>query len=576
MRLIRLSANMPSFRAIEFNQTGVSIVSARRRTNSNDRTYNSVGKSLAIYLIHFCLGAKATNDFIEKLPEWIFRLDFELDGKNHYALRSTANSNKIIYNGEEVNIKTFTQKMGQSVFYLDDGVKYLSFRSLIARFIRQGKAGYTKFDKFKSQESSPVDIINTAYLLGLNVESLIKKVELKEEDDLLKTQDKNLTKDPVLQSLLLGSGRPEDLELRLLDLDKQIDKLQNDIRNFVIAEDYGSIKKEADAISKELFSLRNVATKYKIALDNIAKSSERKPDVNKETLIQFFNEANVALGQSVVKQLDDVERFNNRLITDRVRILEEQRKKYEAQLRETGIRIEELQAKENEKLQYLNSHGALDDYTRLTELLSNCRTQKEKLEQYKVLQRTYKQKREELKRTIADENLKTQRYLDQIENLTKRHMSFFHDLAREFYSDKTAGLQILNNEGINKLRYKIEARISDDSGDGVNETKIFCFDWTILTGEKNSKVRFLVHDNRIISETDPRQVATMLRIANRLSKERNYQYILTVNESSLNLLKKEMTEEEYTELVTSKEVLQLDDSSDSAKLLGIQVDLKYE
>ena len=306
------------------------------------------------------------------------------------------------------------------------------------------------------------------------------------------------------------------------------------------------------------------------------KSSERKPDIAKEDLLSFFEEANVVLGQTIVKHLEDVENFNERLITDRVRILNDQQKKYETQLRDAIQNIESLEIQENEKLQYLNSHGALDDYTKLTEILADCRTKKDKLEQYNILQKNYKQRREELKRAIADENLKTQEYLDRIDHLTKRHMEFFHDLVKEFYSDKTAGLQILNNEGVNKQRYNIEARISDDSGDGVNETKIFCFDWTLLTAQKHNNVKFIVHDSRIISETDPRQVATMFRIADSICREQNFQYILTINESSLDLLKKEMTEDEFERLVQSNEVLKLDDSSCNGKLLGVQVDLKYE
>ena len=39
---------------------------------------------------------------------------------------------------------------------------------------------------------------------------------------------------------------------------------------------------------------------------------------------------------------------------------------------------------------------------------------------------------------------------------------------------------------------------------------------------------------------------------------------------------KEMTEEEYENLVMSNEVVKLDDTSNNGKLLGIQVDLKYE
>jgi uncharacterized protein YydD (DUF2326 family) len=162
-----------------------------------------------------------------------------------------------------------------------------------------------------------------------------------------------------------------------------------------------------------------------------------------------------------------------------------------------------------------------------------------------------------------------------VEELTKRHMTFFHDLVQEFYQDKTSGLQIQNNDKENKSRFIINARITDDNGDGVNEAKIFCFDWTLLTAQKNHNIKFLVHDNRIISETDPRQVGTMFRIADRLCREYDFQYILTVNESSLELLKNELGED-YKRLVVDNEVLKLDDSSDEAKLLGIQIDLKYE
>lgn len=567
---------MPSFHTIDFNQHGISLISARRQSKSKERTYNSVGKSLSIYLIQFCLGAKSTKDFTDKLPGWAFRLDFKLKDGLHYTYRTSENTKVIVFDGNEMKVKSFNKMMGYLIFGLMGDEQFLSYRTLITRFIRQGKSGYTSFDRFQPKETTPTDIINTSYLLGLDVNRLLHKVQLKLDDDLLKTQEKNLAKDPVMRSLLLGTGRAEDIDLRLLDLDKQIEKLQEDINSFVIAEDYGEIKNEADAISMSLYQWRNKASKCRIALENVSKSMQHRPDIKKQNLLNFFEEAKVSLGEMVVKHLEDVERFNERLLDDRSRILAEQQSRYEQQLAEAETKINVLEQQENEKLQYLNSHGALDDYTLLTELIADYRSKKEKLEQYKILQKSYKQKREELKRTIADENLKTQVYLDNISDLVNRHMVYFHDMVRTFYSDKTAGLQIINNEGVNKQRFNIVARISDDSGDGVNETKIFCFDWTLLTAQLHHEIKFLVHDSRIISETDPRQVATMLRNANRICNEDDVQYILTVNESSLDMLKKEMTEDEYKTLVIDREVLKLTDFSDSDKLLGIQVDLKYE
>ena len=577
MKLLSLSANVASFHTVRFNPAGISLISAHRRTSQHNRTYNSVGKSLTIYLIHFCLGAKTTTDFKEKLPGWGFRLDFKFtDGSQHYSYRTTENDSTIIFDGQEMKVKAFNKMMGEKVFGIHEDDKYLSFRSLISRFIREGKNGYTTFDSFKTKEQAPTDLINTAYLLGLDVKRIVRKVELKEEDDLLKQQEGNLAKDPVMHSLLLGSERIEDIDLRLLDIKQQIDKLQQNIHDFVIAEDYGEIKKQADAISQSLRSWRNTVTKCRIFLDNIAKSLERKPDIKRQHLVSFFEEANISLGEMVIKKLEEVESFNEQLLNDRSRILLKQQEEYSRQLKEAEQKVAELELEENEKLQYLNSHGALDDYTKLTELLSDLKTKKDKLEQYKNLQKDYKKRREEIKLAFTDENLETQKYLDRIDELLHRHMEFFHDLAKSFYSDKRAGLQILNNVGVNKQRFDIDARISDDSGDGVNETKIFCFDWTLLTARQNNNIEFLVHDNRILSETDPRQIATMFRNADRICQAHGFQYILTINECSLDLLKQEMSDEEYSSLVKEKEVLELNDASDSGKLLGIHVDLKYE
>jgi uncharacterized protein YydD (DUF2326 family) len=527
-------------------------------------------------LIHFCLGAKVTKDFQEQLKDWSFSLDFELNkGTEHRVERSPGNPNTLLYDGQEMKVKDFNKQMGQNVFRLDEDDSQLSFRALIARFIRMGKSGYTSFDKFRDKEQPPTDIINTSYLLGLDVMLVRSKCEHYEDLKQLKTGENNLKNDPILKNLLLGSNCPNDIKLRILDIERQVIKLEENIENFEIAEDYGQIKQEADEVSLRLQAARDARTKYQIALSGLQKSMQRKADIHKDQLVGFFEEAKVSLGDAVVKKLEEVEQFNERLQEDRERILSMQKNQYETLLNEVTARISELERLEDEKLQYLDSHGALDDYQKMVDCLSECRKKKEKLEQYIQLQREYKQRIDKLKVTISNENLKTEEYLDCVEGMTKRHMTFFHDLVQEFYQDKTSGLQIQNNDKDGKSRFIIDARITDDNGDGVNEAKIFCFDWTVLTAQKNHDVKFLVHDNRIISETDPRQVGTMFRIADRLCREYDFQYILTVNESSLELLKNELGED-YKRLVTDNEVLKLDDSSDKAKLLGIQIDLKYE
>lgn len=576
MKLISLTANQPGFRPIYFNETGISLVSARRQNTSSNMTYNSVGKSLSIYLIHFCLGANVTSSFREALLDWEFTLVFRHVDEVHTCSRNVANVNKIVYDGNEMRVTDFTKVMGEMVFRLNDELpSALSFRSLLCHFIRKGEDGYVHFDRYVKGEQEDVALLGTGYLLGLNPMLIQKKIEQKKASDVLKSQSDNLEKDPVLESIFLGSTSRSDLDIKIVELDQLQKKLQVDIRDFVVAEDYGDIKQEADRISAELTRLRNDLTRCNIALENIRKSTNMRPDISKQALVAFFESANVELAEAVVKRLEEVENFHANLLDDRERVLQSQKSQYEQRRNATLIRIEQLSKEENEKLQYLHSHGALDEYTKLNELLSKTTSQLESLMNYKQMAAKYKVRREMLRQEIAQDNVNASAYLEEISEHIRGLLSTFMHLVHRFYPEKTAGLTITNNDGQNKQRFKIDARISDDSGDGVNKNKLFCFDWTMLLAQCNHDVQFLVHDSRIISDTDPRQIAELLRIADEYSRVNGFQYILTINDSSIDLVREELGED-FDRIVTANEVLQLNDLSDEGKLLGMQIDLQYE
>ena len=575
MKLIRLYANKESFHTIEFNRSGISLIAAHRKKSGTGDTYNSVGKSLSIYLIHFCLGVKVTSDFKRKLSGWVFNLDFEHLGSLHTASRSVDDPATVTYDGNTMPASIFTKQLGREVFNLDSNEGNPSFRALICRFIRQGAAGYVKYNKFKEKEPDYDALINTAYLLGLDINLAKAKKITKGQLDNVKKQRKLLTEDDVVHDLLTSGMSTKDIDIKLLDLERLIEKLKSDLENFVVTEDYTEIKQEADAISEKLFRLRNQATQYTIALQNISMSMQECPDITPDILQSLYEETKLFFGDQVKKRISDVEKFNHMLLDDRIRILAQEKIEYQSKLDAVRQDIAHIEKAENEKLQFLNSHGALDDFVKLSSRLSDSETQKSKLSQFKNMQKNYKQKQEELVRKLQEANIRTQEYLDSIEKLIKQHLTVFHDLALRFYTDKSAGLVIANNENENMFRYTIDARISDDNGDGVNEVKLFCFDWTLLKAQKNHNVEFIVHDSRIISDTDPRQIATLIRTADKECQGNGFQYILTINEASIDLVKSELGND-FERLVGQNEILVLDDKSPESKLLGIQVDLQYE
>ena len=105
----------------------------------------------------------------------------------------------------------------------------------------------------------------------------------------------------------------ENVEIKIVGLEKKINELQCNIDNFVIAEDYNEIRKDADRISASLKSYQNEAMKYRMVIANIEKSLQYKPDITKQQLIDFYNEAKVQLSDMVVKRLEESSRSRIRV-----------------------------------------------------------------------------------------------------------------------------------------------------------------------------------------------------------------------------------------------------------------------
>ena len=575
MKLIKLSANKDSFHTIPFNERGISLVIAKKKTEDDRKTYNSVGKSLSIALVHFCLASNKIPAFEEQLLGWEFYLDFEVDGTLYTSKRTTERQDIIYLNDEEMSLADFRTKLAEKVFGIVAPVPNLTFRTLISRFIRPKRSSYDLYSDFIKEEKPYPKLLNNSYLLGLDINRVIKKNSLKEEFDSVKDLGNKIQKDSVMRSFFMKDDASENVEIKIVELERKINNLQININNFVIAEDYNAIKEEADRISNSLRTLRNKATKIRTVIENLERSLRVKPDITQQQIADFYAEAQIQLSDMVMKRLEDVEAFNAKILDSRIVNLLNEKQSFVNQLAEIESQINSLGKQEDTKLQYLNSHGALGDYTQLTNLLAENRLNLLKLQQYKELVKEYKTRQEEVKKEFADENIAIVKYLSDMEPLIKKNILMFQSFSEQLYEGKSSGITINNNEGINTIRFDIKAKIEDDTGDGVNEARTFCFDWTLLKGQYNHNVKFIYHDSRLISENDPRQVAKMLKIAYNECQNNNFQYILTVNQSTLDLLQKELSEQEYKQLIIDNEILELNDISDKNKLLGIQVDLNY-
>ena len=256
MRLISLTANQKSFHPIIFKD-GINIIAGKQVTphNENDgNTYNGVGKSLTLHLIHFCLGSRKIESFAKVIPEWEFTLRFQIDDKEHYCMRSTCNQNKIEFNGEILKPKEVQERLRELCFGLKETPKDMTWTTLFSRFVRKSRLCYSIYDAFVPKESDYSKILNNCFLLGIDKELIVAKRELRDRQVAAAATEKAIKNDPLFRQYYLGKN---DAELDVADLEYRIAELAKEISVFKVSKNYHELEKEADEKSYQKKELEN-------------------------------------------------------------------------------------------------------------------------------------------------------------------------------------------------------------------------------------------------------------------------------------------------------------------------------
>ena len=575
MKLIRLKANMPSFHEINFKD-GINIIVGKQLEgsfNNEGKTYNGVGKSLILHLIHFCLGSSnSIPEFKEKLTNWIFTLEFKIDDTKYSASRSTNEQSKIIFCGESIKIIEMRKKMLDLCFGITDKTKNLTFTTLFSRFIRRYRECYTHFDKYVIKETDYQSLINNCYLLGIDIEEIINKNNLNEKQKIIANTKKAINQDPDFKKYYFGESNPE---IDISDIKDNIEILKEKITNFNVSDNYHELQKEANDTCYKKKQLENKRFLIENNIKNITESLKNKSYIQENEIITLYKNAKIEIPDMVKKRLDEVLSFHHKLLETRTIRLYKELNKKKTQLNEIDTTIKFLGKRMNELIKYLDSHGALDEYNTLTEELRDLENKLEKIQSYQDLKKKYDNTALEIKKEFAEKDESTMFFLETLDGYLSELKSKYRRYVKTFYPEKSSGLVIKNNIGKNGLRYNIEARIEDDASDGVNEVRIFCFDLLILTCMQ-SNIRFMAHDSRLFANMDHRQRATLFKLMDKITSTNTLQYICSINEDTLASIKSLLNTNEYNNLINKNIILELTDDSPKSKLLGIQVDINLE
>ena len=570
MQLVSLTANKETFKNIYFHN-GLNIIygTEHHGDSKNSNTYNGVGKTMVLHLIHFCLGSDKINDFEKKLPGWQFTLTFVLKHTTHVVVRCTSDQAKINYDGRSMRVPDFRDLMKHEVF-IDEDIKHLTWMAMFSRFARRSLDSYTRFDKIHAKEPDYASLLVNCFLLGIDTSLITDKINDREQQNTIKTNLNNLKNDSILSEYFKSETNPN---IQINYYESEIARLQKQLSQFKVSENYHEIQLKADELHKKKQVLENKRVLRENNIKSIQESIRQSKESDYTSAYQVYEHASIEIPEMVRVSIDQVNDFHRSLLESRRTRLNKELKDMEAQLRAINAELKEDGEEMDRLLSYLQTHRALDEYASIANRISDLKDKQSKINDFNKLLKSYQSKKLELDKEIAQKNADAQNYLDEHKQLLDDLSSAFTRFAERFYPKKPCGLTLENNTRDNMVRYNLEAHIESDASDGINAVKIFCFDLLLLI-QQVSEMRMLCHDSRLYGNMDPRQRTELFRLAYTTCQEYGMQYICSLTKDQLETIHDNMDPQEYQLIFNDAFILELTDESDAAKLLGMQVDIQ--
>ena len=379
-------SNKPSFKGVEF-QPGFNVVLADRTKESSERdSRNGLGKTTLIEIIHFCLGARHRRNkglMVTPLKGWAFTLEMTVNGRELSVTRSTDNPSLIILDGDvrdfsdsnenlygmlELGISDWNSLLGELFFGLDreQGPKYHpTFRSLFFLFGSSRQRCFPLLHSSHHRSQSEWDKqVNNAFLLGLEWEHAGQLQQLKDEEKLLKGLRR-----AAIEGLLDGMiGTLGNLEAERARLDADVRSRSQDLDSFRVHPQYKEIEKELNELTTTIQQLSNANLAEGTLADLYRSSLEEDQAPDAVEVLEVYQAVGVAMPELVRRRLDEVKDFHRQILVNRRAYLESEIQRIETNRNQRELRIQASIERRAQFLEVLQTHGALQEYTRLQEL----------------------------------------------------------------------------------------------------------------------------------------------------------------------------------------------------------------
>lgn len=579
----RISSTLETFKNLTFSP-GLNLLLADKSPGASDRqTRNSAGKSSLVEIIHFLLGARCKPDSIfrgETLSNEDFSMTFDLKGQLVAVSRSGSTMSRIVVDADESNwpCSTKVEKSTGDVYLSNEDWKSVlgfemfgiepdnesyspSFRSMISYFARRESGGgfHSAGQQAVSQSNWDVQV-NVSHLLGLDweVSRSLQKIRLKEKA--LKTLRKE-SESGVLGDLV---GKAGELRTQLTIAEKKIKKLRLELDEFQVLPEYHDLEKEASTAAIELSNLTNQNALDRERIEAIEQQLSDEPTPQLPDVQEMYREVEIVLPDLVVKRLEDVEKFHEAIIRNRRSHLQVEIQSAEQRIKKRDDRMQILDKRRREILAVLDTHGAIDQMTRLQTELSGQQAEVQELKRRLELAKQVESTRTELTIERAQVKQELTHDIDDHAEVIAEAIVVFEEFSQRI-SDHEGSLTIEVTDNGPEFSIQVEGGRSK----GIKNMQIFCFDMmlAVLWSARGAGPGFLIHDSHLFDGMDSRQIAKAIEIGAEQATKHGFQYIITLNSDVLSSA--EFSEEFDVQSFVNP--VRLSDATETGGLFGIRI-----
>ena len=543
IRLNRLYSESNIFEEISFHD-GVNIILGEKYDDSSvkGRKTNGVGKSMSIEFLDFGFLNDYEKSRIAKIPKEVFPLEenviLDLDiGDEAITIkrnRKQADQPVIIREGRTVSfdkLQDAREYLTGLIFPKLNGKKVPSFRNLFSILMRYERSEFTDIIKCHDlTKKIPDDLSAHLFLLGFSLEAYKNTLETIKEIEAVNTviakDKKELTQE--------GKKKISDVKAELNALEDELQKLEDAIESFKTNETFDSM--EADLIELEdlLDQLRKRQKALRYDYEKIRKMP--KPEQIDDREIELvYNQFKSELGNAVVKSLNEVVGFKNKIEEFQRTLVNQKAKELESQLKSIAEQIRVLDDEYSEKLKVIDKKGVLKN---LKVSLKIYEAKKDSISHTKFLFDQY-EKNEKKKRMLNLQKTQQLMEIDSEIEQNKEIMDDFIDTILEIHESIMGNKECsFSLQTVDKARKKtpveLTLRIYDDGSHSVDRTKVFIYDMALLFNQytRDRHPLFLVHDNIFDVDQD-----TLVQCLNYIYKQeeqyQDFQYILTLNRDKI-------------------------------------------